>query len=813
MSSEAEFSELLRQARRAAGYSQEELAERAGVSAGAIGSLEQGLRRAPHRDTVRALADALRISESERQLLEEAAARARGRHPRNPSGIPVSLTSFVERSEVDELKALLTEHRLLTITGSPGIGKTRIAIEVARRVEGLYDEACFVDLLPLRDGDHVASQVAVRLNVRLEGDDGLSGLVRRLRSRRTLLVIDNCEHVVADVVSVIGALLQGCPSLTVLATSREALAHSAELAYRLPSMNANAATDLFVARAQQAELAWYVDPERLVIVADICKNLGWIPLAIELAASRVSSLGLAALRTRLGTGLHLTGNRDLPLRHQTMTAAIAWSYDLLSERERLLFCRSSVAAGGFTLEWAEQVCADDALPVEVVADTLSRLVQKCLINVDHVGISARYRFLESIQRFAQQRLSESGQFDGIVLRGIAWLERKAAVLINEVSTDSVWDYRVELDNVRTSVRWAQSNGGYSLIVSAARILIGFSRVYSSATREFEPRMLGLGVLERLNEAEDPELAAQLIACLATHITGTERMTLLPRAIPLLKQTGQLDRAAYLHAKMAEIECNCGNVVAAREHVAEAQALLTVREVRHSRRGITTAMTCAYVCSLIGEFDAARKWFAQAETPVGYMQEIEAQIVLAEIEFREGHVEKACEISKRSVDSLCSYPDMDHLAIMVFGNHARYLLQLGAEDAAEEALRVSLHRAVEIRDSGFLYVISSLTRHAAALTARGGRADLAARLLGSCDATDQRNGRPSIKDAAAEDLGAKSISSQLSQERAESLRAQGASEDLYELIEEFLAHPATADNTRTSATSRPRATSMTRSSPN
>jgi len=131
MPSEAPFSELLRQHRRAAGYSQEDLAERAGLSVGAIGSLEQGLRRAPHRDTVRSLADALAVSEYERGELEEAAARARGRQPRGDSGLPISLTSFIERRELDELKALLREHRLLTITGSPGIGKTRIAIELA----------------------------------------------------------------------------------------------------------------------------------------------------------------------------------------------------------------------------------------------------------------------------------------------------------------------------------------------------------------------------------------------------------------------------------------------------------------------------------------------------------------------------------------------------------------------------------------------------------------------------------------------------------------------------------------------------------
>lgn len=174
------FGELLRRHRHEAGYSQEELAGRAGVSVGAVGSLEQGLRRAPHRDTVGALADALGMMGAERKQFEEAAARARGRQRRNASGIPATLTSFVERSEVGELQAFLPTHRLVVITGSPGIGKTRIAIEVAQRIQDLFDETWFVDLLPIREKDRVVSQIAIRLNVPLEGDDGLSGIVRHL---------------------------------------------------------------------------------------------------------------------------------------------------------------------------------------------------------------------------------------------------------------------------------------------------------------------------------------------------------------------------------------------------------------------------------------------------------------------------------------------------------------------------------------------------------------------------------------------------------------------------------------------------------
>ena len=235
------FGELLREYRRAAGYSQEALAERACLSVGAIAALEQGIRRAPHRDTVDALANALAMPDSTRGQFEDAAARARWRQRRDDSNLPASLTSFIERNEVSELQAFLAEHRLLTITGSGGVGKTRVAIEVARRTQHLYDETWFVDLLPVRDGSLIGSQIAARLNVQVRGDDGLSEIVHHLRSRRVLLVIDNCEHVVGDAASVIGNVLQRCPSLIVLATSRETLAVSGEFSYRLPCMDTRTA--------------------------------------------------------------------------------------------------------------------------------------------------------------------------------------------------------------------------------------------------------------------------------------------------------------------------------------------------------------------------------------------------------------------------------------------------------------------------------------------------------------------------------------------------------------------------------------------
>jgi predicted ATPase len=813
MLGEAPFSELLRQQRRAAGYSQEDLAERAGLSVGAIGSLEQGLRRAPHRDTVRSLADALGVSESERRQLEEAAARARGRQPRGDSGLPISLTSFIERHEMDELKALLSEHRLLTITGSPGIGKTRIATELARRVEDLYDQTWFVDLLPVRDGHLVTSQLAYRLNVPVEGDDGLSRIIHRIRPRHSLLVIDNCEHVVADVAPIVEKLLRSCPLLTVLTTSREALTLSAELAYRLPSMDANVASDLFVARVQQGDPTWSVDAERFAVVADICKNLDGIPLAIELAASRVSTLGLEALRARLRGGITLTGSRDLPARHRTMNATIAWSYDLLSDNEALLFRRLSVLIGAFTLDAAEYVALDESLPADAIADILANVVQKSLINVDHVGTSMRYRFLDSIRTFALERLAQAGDFENAMLRLIEWLDQQAAAVDPWAPPETLVEASLELDNIRAAAGWAVSISRYASIESAATIITRFAPVWYWTFRQADARTLGLALLEHLDDGKSPKTVGFLIVSIGPALTGAELLTLGPRAIPLLKRSGYPDCAAYLHVRIAEIECRRGNAAIAEDHLVVAKALLSTSELKRTQAGLGVATTSAHVRCLLRDFSGARACLDEINGPPGQVYEVDARIVLAEIEFCEGRPEKAIDILQDSATALTRYSNANHLEVLIFGNLARYLLFVGDERGSEDALRKSLGLLVSTRHLGFLYLALGYAHYAAAFAARAGHVGFAVRLLASCDAADERGGLVLGYDALPRELAVEAIAKQLTREQTEPLRIQGAGEDLYALLDEFLAQPAAADNARASATSSPRATSTTRSSPN
>jgi predicted ATPase/DNA-binding XRE family transcriptional regulator len=815
MSEQSAFAELLREQRRAAGFSQEELADRAGVSVAAVGSLERGIRRAPHRDTVRALADALRMSEPVRKQFEEAAARARGRQPRNISGLPASLTSFVERNEVSELKGLVAEHRLLTITGSPGIGKTRIAIEVARRIEDSFDETCFVDLLPVRDRDLVASQIALRLNVAVEGDDGLSAIIHHLRTRRSLLVIDNCEHVIADAAAVIQKLLLQCPSLTVLATSREALAHSGELVYRLPPMDSQTASDLFLARAHQADATWTADAELLIVVDDICKMLDGIPLAIELAASRVALLGLITLRDRVKGGIALTGSRDLPLHHQTMTATIAWSYDLLADAEAQLFRRLSILVGGFTLELAESVGYGPELPVEAIADVLSHLVQKSLVNVSHREASTRYGLLESIRTFALQLLSEAGEHEkgGVVeqtmLRLLEWLSQQATILKSATPASVFTELRKELDNVAAAISWAISTGDDPAIMAASRLFIAFQRVWAGTSRQMEFRGLGLRLLDCLSDDETPELVGLVIHGLSPYLGEAKLLSLSRRAIPLLIGAGHGVRAGEMHARCAQVECLRGHAQAAERHLQLGRALFSPDEFTGTRWGWAFACNAGYVHCILHEFDAAKALLVGLEIPPGDTFHGDVLRLRASIEFHQGNVEVAIELLSSLKKQLDCHPSLKWHAIQTYGDLAEYYLYSGNILAADAEIRACLNATLEARNA-WMAVDAGHARHAALVAARCGRIELAVRLLSAADPHHLAEpGAPFDSGAVATTI----VEAELSPGSADALRRAAASEDLYDLFEEFLAQAAAADSAEPSATSSPRATAVTRSSPN
>ncbi len=350
--------------------------------------------------------------------------------------LPAPLTSFVGRTrEIAEVKALLAQAPLVTLTGSGGCGKTRLALEVAQRlVEAYSDGVWLVELAALSDPDLLPQAIAGAIGVREEPARPLSEtLAEALRPRSLLLILDNCEHLLAACTDLAARLLGRCPGLRLLVTSQEALGVGGERPWRVPSLALpdvrvvqspeqlaqNEAVQLFMERAALSRPGLAVTAQNAAAVAGICRRLDGIPLAIELAAARVGVLSLDRLAARLRDSFHLLtkGSRSVLPRHQTLQATMDWSYGLLAEPERSVLDRLSVFAGGWTLEAAEQVCAGGEIPEEGVSELLFRLVDRSLVVVEVGGEEEpRYRLLETIRQYGAERLAAQAEASDVRLR-------------------------------------------------------------------------------------------------------------------------------------------------------------------------------------------------------------------------------------------------------------------------------------------------------------------------------------------------------------------------------------------------------------
>lgn len=402
---------------------------------------------------------------------------------RPPSNLPSPLTSFVGRKrETEEVAERVRSHRLVTLTGIGGVGKTRVALEVAKRgIAGPDGEVRFVDLSAAAE-DQVPATVRAALGVREEPRrPDLEVLVEYLRGRRLLLVLDNCEHVLPASAALAEALLEASPELRLLTTSREPLGLPGEIVWSVPPMRlppgaergtatadlrhlaAFDAVALFVERAQLADPGFALTPANASAVQDLCRRLDGLPLAIELAAARLPALTPAAIVERLGDrfGLLTSSGRGRPSRHRTLRAALDWSYDLLDRPEQVLFARLSVFAGGCTLEAVEAVAAD-GLPGGEVLDLLSRLVGRSMLLVEEApGGTVRYTLLETLRAYAAERLQALGEGAAVRRRNAHFFrdlaEQAAAALAS--TQPLVWLDRLaaEHDNLRTAAVWAAAN--------------------------------------------------------------------------------------------------------------------------------------------------------------------------------------------------------------------------------------------------------------------------------------------------------------------------------------------------------------------
>ncbi len=398
-----------------------------------------------------------------------------------PNNLPLQLSSFVGRErEISDVRKLLSDNRLLTLTGPGGSGKTRLALEVARAlVEAFEDGVWLVELASLSDPDLVAQTVASALGVREQPNRTLiETLTDALGERETLLIVDNCEHLVGACARLTEALLRACPNLRVLATSREALGVAGEVSWPVPSLSlpdshhlrsieelaGYEAVRLFVERASAVLPGFALTGRSAQAVVEVCHKLEGMPLAIELAAARIRVLSVPQISTRLEESFRLltTDSHTAVPRQRTLRATIGWSYELLGQEEQILFQRLSVFAGGFTLEAAESVCAGGGIEREEVLDLLSHLVEKSLVVKAEQEGEARYRLLETIRQYGQEKLLESEAVQAVRKRHASFFLALAEQVEPKLkgAQGPLWLERLEMDhyNLRAALRWAADTG-------------------------------------------------------------------------------------------------------------------------------------------------------------------------------------------------------------------------------------------------------------------------------------------------------------------------------------------------------------------
>jgi predicted ATPase/class 3 adenylate cyclase/DNA-binding CsgD family transcriptional regulator len=393
--------------------------------------------------------------------------------------LPLQPTSFVGRqAEINDVRQILAENQLITLTGAGGVGKTRLAVQIATEVANEYGEGIwYVDLAPITNPDVVPGAVMRALGLPDQPERSpMDALLGFIGDRRMLVVLDNCEHLLDSCATLVGAVLGSCPRVSLLATSREPIRAAGEVTWQVPSLSlTDEAIDLFTVRARHVRPDFRISDDSADTVAEICARLDGMPLAIELAAARVRALSPAEIldslhdRFRLLTG----GARTAVRRQQTLRASVDWSHALLTGPERVLFRRLSVFLGGFDLDAAQAVAGDAEVERYQILDQLALLVDKSLVVAENTGGRTRYRLLETVRQYALEKLGESGEADSVRNRHRDYYTEMAAALDNPAGPGprvSIKRTESEIDNLRAAFAWSHESSDTELALALASSL-------------------------------------------------------------------------------------------------------------------------------------------------------------------------------------------------------------------------------------------------------------------------------------------------------------------------------------------------------
>src|SRR5579859_7800613 len=732
------FGDLLRQYRLAAGLTQEALAEKAGLSEHGVQKLERGVTR-PYRDTVERLVGALELSSAAKTELRNLAGAA----PRAPRvtlaaegprhNLPVPLTSFIGREhELPEVAGRLSRSRLLTLTGIGGCGKTRLALEVARgELEHYPDGVWLVELAPIADPNLVPQLVAAAVGVREgSGQTITSALTIALRNRHTLVVIDNCEHLLQACALLVDDLLRYCAYLQVLATSREALGLTGEVAWRVPSLSipaanqqfnlaelgANPSVQLFVERAAGFQPRFGLTEKNASAIAQICRRLDGVPLALELAAARVQALAPEQIAARLDQRFRLLtgGSRAALPRQQTLRATLDWSYDLLSEAERLLLNRLAVFAGGWSLEAAEVVCADERIAQGDILNLLALLVSKSLVLADDGGDGAvRYRLLETVRQYARERLLSAGEAEAMHLRHATYFlalgeslqpgvtyPRSLIVMTSEV----LEQLEHEQDNLRSGLRWWIESQDAGQAIRQAHVLFPVWQWRGSVT---EGQAWAQEILALQSAVASPTIrrdTLQILAFLASrHADYAVALQAFEELLAAQRSTGDHQAAANTLIQIADVHYLRAFYTDAWDYLERSRAEAsnpgdqTFESAWRHYGGMTALCEGRYPLARMLAAAALTGWTAlNKPLPSAY-----CQVTLGNVALQEGRYAEAAARFSEGLKFASDFGDRVLLAHFLeglsgvasaLGQHRRAVRLGGAAGALREAAGAPLHPA-------------------------------------------------------------------------------------------------------------------------